>query len=219
MGDSITVTTKVCSRCRQEKASHLFPRDRKSATGLYCKCKECVSEIGKHRYTDPVVRLKVLSSQQKYRSENIELRRDTVRKSQKKHAKAKAEYNKAYYQRPERKAHVRELYRTYRKCPQRRAAINARYRIHASIRRAGGTTYIQCLGTTAEGLLKHIESQFKTGMSWDTYGRDGWHIDHITPLSLFNLLDPEQCKVAFHYTNLQPLWWYENLSKGNRLYS
>jgi hypothetical protein len=51
-------------------------------------------------------------------------------------------------------------------------------------------------------------------MSWENYGK--WHIDHIKPLSLFDLEDPEQLKQACHYTNLQPLWAEENIRKGNR---
>ncbi len=60
----------------------------------------------------------------------------------------------------------------------------------------------------------HIESLFAPGMSWDNYGPRGWHIDHIKPLASFNLTDPEQMKQAAHYTNLQPLWAIDNLSKG-----
>ena len=40
------------------------------------------------------------------------------------------------------------------------------------------------------------------------------HIDHIKPLALFDLTDPEHVKVACQYTNIQPLWWYDNLNKG-----
>ena len=51
-------------------------------------------------------------------------------------------------------------------------------------------------------------------MNWKNYGFRGWHIDHIKPLSSFDLSDRNQLLEACHYTNLQPLWWYENLSKG-----
>ena len=67
---------------------------------------------------------------------------------------------------------------------------------------------------TIDDLRIHLELQFKEGMSWDNYGQKGWHIDHIKPCSSFDLTDPEQQKKCFHYTNLQPLWWWENLTKG-----
>lgn len=78
------------------------------------------------------------------------------------------------------------------------------------------------LGCPISELKLHLESKFhpnsETGeiMTWDNYGRYGWHIDHIRPLASFNLTDPEQLKEACHYSNLQPLWWFENLKKGNK---
>jgi hypothetical protein len=80
--------------------------------------------------------------------------------------------------------------------------------------KAGKT--MELVGTTMDGLRKHLESTFKPGMSWDEVGK-GLHIDHITPLAQFDLTDPEQQKVAFHYSNLQVLIAQENWSKGARL--
>jgi hypothetical protein len=57
-----------------------------------------------------------------------------------------------------------------------------------------------------------LEGKFKERMSWENHG--DWHIDHIKPCASFNLLDEEEKKKCFHYTNLQLLWASENLSKG-----
>ena len=53
-------------------------------------------------------------------------------------------------------------------------------------------------------------------MTWDNYGRYGWHIDHIKPLCRFDLTDGKQLLEAVHYTNLQPLWASDNYAKGGR---
>jgi hypothetical protein len=75
---------------------------------------------------------------------------------------------------------------------------------------------IKLIGCTVEELMRHLESRFKSGMTWENYNYRGWHIDHVKPLALFNFLDPAQIEEAFHYTNLQPLWAHENFSKGGR---
>lgn len=76
---------------------------------------------------------------------------------------------------------------------------------------------LELLGCSIQNAKEHIEKQFKEGMSWENYGHKTWHIDHIIPCASFDLTDPEQQKKCFHYTNLQPLWAHENLSKGSKL--
>lgn len=73
------------------------------------------------------------------------------------------------------------------------------------------------VGCTVAELKRHIESQFEPGMTWENWGYRGWHIDHRTPLASFDLSKSEQVKAAFHFTNLQPLWAGQNLSKGAKL--
>jgi hypothetical protein len=68
-----------------------------------------------------------------------------------------------------------------------------------------------------EELKLYLESQFTEGMSWDNYGREGWEIDHIRPLSSFNLEDRDELLKACHYSNLQPLWRTDNRKKGSRI--
>jgi len=70
------------------------------------------------------------------------------------------------------------------------------------------------LGCSIEEFKIYIESLFIDDMSWDNWSRTGWHIDHIKPLSSFNLSDKEDLLKACHYSNLQPLWCKDNLSKG-----
>lgn len=68
------------------------------------------------------------------------------------------------------------------------------------------------LNYSRDDLINHIQSLFKEGMSWDNYG--DWHIDHIKPISKFineGNLDVNEVNAL---SNLQPLWAFDNLSKG-----
>jgi hypothetical protein len=70
------------------------------------------------------------------------------------------------------------------------------------------------LGCSIEEFKLYLESKFLPGMTWDNWSRTGWHIDHIKPLSGFDLTDPIQLQDACKYINLQPLWASDNISKG-----
>lgn len=73
---------------------------------------------------------------------------------------------------------------------------------------------IRDLGCSIDELKIHLESKFQPGMTWGNYG--SWHIDHIIPLNSFDLRSKDQFLSANNYTNLQPLWAKENLSKGSK---
>ena len=55
-------------------------------------------------------------------------------------------------------------------------------------------------------------------MSWNNYGNghNKWNIDHILPVSKFNLNKISEQKKAFNFKNCQPMWAIDNIKKGNR---
>lgn len=68
------------------------------------------------------------------------------------------------------------------------------------------------LGYTSIELKENIESKFKDGMSWENYGE--WEIDHIIPISYFDLENTHP-SIVNSLDNLQPLWKLENIKKSN----
>lgn len=106
------------------------------------------------------------------------------------------------------------LERVKRKVVQRRLSSRIREVLYRS-RSVKCRTTLEYLGCTAEYLRAHLESRFAEDMSWDNYGKFGWHIDHIIPCAAFDLAREDHQMVCFNYRNLQPLWSKDNLSKGD----
>lgn len=133
--------------------------------------------------------------------------------------KARLDYSKEWKKR--NRARVNEYSTKYQAS---RKISNINYRLAIRLRKRLGTALknnqkkgsaVDLLGCSVEQLRCHLASKFQPGMTWDNWSLTGWHIDHIRPLSSFDLTDLDQLKQACHYTNLQPLWAKDNLVKGS----
>lgn len=71
---------------------------------------------------------------------------------------------------------------------------------------------LELTGCTISYLMGYLEAKFTEVMTWKNHGL--WHIDHIKPCTSFNLLIEDEDHKCFHYSNLQPLWAKDNLSKS-----
>jgi hypothetical protein len=94
-----------------------------------------------------------------------------------------------------------------------RLAHNLRSRLRLAVfngQKSGSA--VRDLGCSIEFFKVYIAMRFEADMSWENYGK--WHLDHIKPLVLFDLTDRAQFLEACHYTNYQPLWGIDNISKG-----
>lgn len=123
------------------------------------------------------------------------------------------EKRRAYEKRPEQREKVR---RYERERARNDPDYRIRRRVSTAVRRLiskPGVSTFSLLPYTAQELREHLESQFIDGMSWENYGF-GWHIDHILPLSGFDMEDPLQFQAAWALTNLWPLWAHLNISKN-----
>lgn len=78
-------------------------------------------------------------------------------------------------------------------------------------------SHIKFLGCSLNELRLYLESKFKDGMTWNNHSRNGWHIDHIIPMSSFDLTNPEEVKIACHYLNLRPEFASENIKKRDKM--
>ena len=97
-----------------------------------------------------------------------------------------------------------------------RLSCNLRTRLNCAIKkRCKVGSAVGDLGCSIVAFKEYIERKFHPGMSWDNWGK--WHLDHIIPLSSFDMTDRSQFLIAAHYTNYQPLWAEDNLKKGNKV--
>ena len=102
--------------------------------------------------------------------------------------------------------------------PNYKLACNLRRRLKRALKNKQKVgSAIRDLGCSVNELKLHLENQFQPGMTWNNHSPTGWHIDHIIPLSAFNLENKTELLKACHYTNLQPLWAADNIFKGKKL--
>lgn len=180
---------KKCNKCGEIKLKTCFHTDRKSNDNLVGSCKKCMSENDKKWYKENSERAK--ENSRKWRKENLERAKENQRKWKKEKRQTDISFK-----------------------------IECSLRVRANRALNGedkSASTRELIGADPEFVKKHLESQFEEGMSWDNNTSDGWHKDHIIPCASFDLSDPEQQKKCFHWSNLQPLWAKDNLSKGAKL--
>lgn len=193
---------KKCSKCNKKLPLNKFYKTKfKSGNiGYKSECKDCHNirainwQKSHKKYIGIKKHIYYQNNQDKVRKRNVEWKQNN----------------------PEYRAN----YRRRRKIsnPELKVTDGIRRAINIALKnntKAGNTT--ELLGCSIEYLHTYIESLFQPGMTWENHGRYGWHIDHIIPLSYFNLADHIQQKHAWHYTNLQPLWAADNLKKSNKI--
>ena len=174
----------------------------------------------------------------KYREENKEKYRELAKNNYYKNREKKIKYAQTYAFTNKEKIKDKRLknrdkinarnrvwqpgYRRekYKNNPQFKLIINLRNSISKLIRRnpqiIKNQTTKELLGCSLDELKIHIEKQFLPGMSWDNYNNKTWHIDHIIPISLAKSMEDVIRLKLMHYTNFQPLWAKDNISKSNK---
>lgn len=230
--------TRVCKKCSKRKKISDFPF-RKDSNSYRYECKKCRREwnreyqrqwreknsdlVASYSKTAREKNPEVFNERKKrWRKENPKKHKAIAKRYRVNNAEKVSERNKKY--REKNKDSLREKKKAYVKKRKNkdvgfRLRLALRQRLNKSVVSGSKSgSAVRDLGCSIDKLKIRFEEMFyphpKTGeeMSWENYGE--WHIDHIKPLALFDLTDRKQLKQACHYTNLQPLWAVDNLSKG-----
>jgi hypothetical protein len=197
---------KTCSCCKVEKSSSDFGKLSNSTDGLRNRCKDCRKQETKTNEQKELAKIRSSKWTQKNpKYSSIYSKSDSGKE------KRRNRFKKHYYQNKQKFTLKQRLKRQTN--PSFKLASNLRSRVWSALKGINkNSTIMELLGCSIEELWIHLESKFQEGMSRENYGK--WHIDHIRPCCKFDLTDPNQQTLCFHYTNLQPLWATDNLKKS-----
>ncbi len=214
------VQTKVCGTCKAEKPITDFYKNKDGRYGVGFTCKNCDNKRKSQWHSQ---------NRDKARKRDYEWRRNNpekVKASAKKWRDANKDKKRAddaawRAANPEKaKAKARRSSRNYRSNPKNRIASAMSSGIRSAVVHGdkGGRSTFKILGYTLDDLKAHLEKQFSPGMTWENYGKGGWHIDHKIPKSAFNYtsiehIDFQRC---WALSNLQPMWEPDNVKKGSK---
>lgn len=212
---------KKCTKCNIEKPFSDFYKSKQSKDSYNWNCKQCCNNRIKEWYSksekssDYIDRKKQYTK--KYQNINKNILSEKTALYRQKNKEKRSESFKKWYE--ENKITLNKKRTIYRKsCQIRNLSFLIRLRMSKLIKGKNVNLkddLIKILGCDLHYCKNHIESMFDDRMSWENHGSKTWHIDHITPLA--SAKTEEELYKLFHYTNLQPLWWSDNLKKGSKV--
>jgi hypothetical protein len=217
---------KTCNKCKTQKEVSEFYKSKANNDGRQYRCKSCekqckeensekIKEKAKQYYQDNSEKIiqykkdnkeKISKYQKQYQKQYENKNKEKISKYQKQYQKQ--------YQKDNKDKRKQYKNNRYQNDPAYRLTRIQRSAIYSALK-AQSTTKSQhtheLLGCTSKEVKQHIENQFEYWMDWDNQGNYngeyfiGWDVDHIRPISSFDLSDPEEQKIAFSYKNLMPL--------------
>ena len=221
---------KKCCKCLELKPFDDFYNNRIRVDGKHGQCKLCMNSAYK-----PKTKEQQRRDSKAYAQRNPDKIKKAWNSYYLDNKEKLKEKRKIADQRPERVAKIKDWQtlnkekilfqkRERRKNPTPHQLIEKILRdrfYKVIIRLKRGSKYcssISLIGCSLDELRLHLESQFIDGMRWDNHGNGDnfWNIDHIRPLCTFDLNSIEEQKIAFHYSNLRPLWFIDNMKRSKK---
>ncbi len=196
---------KTCNICSVEKTLNDFYKSKSSKDGLESFCKLCKKEKSKKTYLDNKEH-RLLQSKLYYYS-NHEKQKEVKSNWKKNNPDLNRAINNAW----ERNKRKEDKFWACKKALRTRflGALSGRVKSDSTLKLVGLPSW--------DTLRSYLETLWSENMCWSNYGygEGCWVIDHIIPLASASSL--EELEKLQHYTNLQPLWWRDNLIKGTSI--
>ena len=231
--------SKKCTKCGEVKQIECFSKNKGTKDGYHTWCKLCqkqyrkknkerIAERNKQYYEENKERNKQYREEYKerraelnkqWRKENKERIVEYAKQYRKKNKERNKQYRKKNKERISKR--MKQYREEYKERLKQRKITDPLYKLSCNLRSRTSKAFMyksysktsktaEMLGVPYEVAKDHIERQFTKGMTWENQGE--WHIDHIIPLAS-SQTESELIKLC-HYTNLQPLWAMDNLSKN-----
>ena len=213
--------SKVCSKCKLAQPIELFGKLKSSSDGLRYDCKICRKEYREQNKDHITLKLR------EYYSNNKSTQLIKNKEYRLLHADNIKRQRKEYRNREEIKAHIKHKQQEY--LPIRKEKIKLRRqtdlnfkisevlrsKIHKFLKNQP-TSFIQLIECDLDFFKKWVEFRFEESMNWENFG-SVWQLDHIIPLTAFDMGNDSNKRVCFHWTNFQPLFSNENRTKSNNI--
>ena len=201
-------TNQTCNACNRSQSQSSFIKNR-------LICKDCNNEKRKKKYkSDEAHRIKLIQQASGFKQnkaiERKKIKLDEIGEGNKKcsicstiKSNDRFRHNRLRCKDCERDDPVEKFKR------------NVRGRIWYALSGRKEMRTISYLGCNSKEYINWI-SKYDERYSLDNRGKE-WHIDHVIPLSRFNLEDKEEQLIAFNWRNTMPLSAHENLSKNSKI--
>jgi hypothetical protein len=195
---------KECHACHESKDIHCFIK----CTNI---CKDCNNEYRRERYkNDETFRSKHISDTCEHKHKKVLERR---KQKEEEIGIGNKKCNYCSVIKPEERFRHNRL--KCRDCerddPKDKFNRAIRCRIYLSLKKKDEHT-IDYLGCNYDEYHRWILNH-----DYNLENRGEWHIDHVIPLSSFNLDNKEEQYLAFNWRNTTPLPVKENLSKNKKI--
>ncbi len=182
-------------------------------------CAECqivaLDATNKKRFCENCTKKKRREWCKAYKQKNKDKVSAYNREYKLKHKKYTTEYNKTYnkanrkaIQKRQNKQHSERRKRD----PVYKLSTTLRSRMNRVLKGEKRKKISRLLGCSHEQFVKWLEFQFTSEFNFENHGTV-WHIDHVIPINKFNLLNDEDLKRCFHWSNMQPLECKKNSVK------
>ena len=215
---------KTCSKCKVEKTIDNFYFI-KNSNNYRNQCKLCVSDRKKQYYAYNKEKVcakaaeykqnnkkNVVASQAEYRQHNKE--KIAARNAEyRQNNKEKIAARKAEYAQQNRKK-INEYNRNrHKNNANAKLARNIRSRINKALKGKSKSFHTkEILGIDIENYKKWLLFQMTPEMNFNNI-----HIDHVKPISSFDISNDNELLEAFNWRNTQPLLKQDNLRKSNKV--